>query len=197
MCREDQFLPFLESETRSYLRRLMRRNRILFVDNPISSIQVNEDIIRVAVEPSANRPNIERVFRVDLVLYSGGRSANSGGIGCENVGIEVGKYERITVDKNLRTTSSYPIYAIGDVIGPPSLASSAQQQGRTLCERLFDTDNVMSVNADSNVQDDDDYDISEVDSFFSQDESDSANLFGSLSGWCIGCIILKVDLMLR
>ena len=185
MCREDQFLPFLEAETRAYLKRLMRRNRILFVDNPISSINLSEDIIRVAVEPSPSRPNIERVFRVDLVLYSGGRNANSGGIGCEDVGVEIGKYERITVDKHLRTTSPFPIYAIGDVIGPPGLASSAQQQGRTLCERLFDKDNngPMSLSTDSDTQDDDDFDVSEVDSFFNQDEPESANLFGSISGW--------------
>ena len=185
MCREDQFLPFLEAETRSYLKRLMRRNRILFVDNAISSIQLSDDIIRVAVEPSPSRPNIERVFRVDLVLYSGGRNANSGGIGCEDVGVDIGKYERIIVDKNLRTTSPYPIYAIGDVIGPPGLASSAQQQGRTLVERLFDTGGSPSLTDESDTQDDDDFDISEIDSFFNQDEPESANLFGSLSGWYV------------
>ena len=186
MCREDQFLPFLEAETRSYLKRLMRRNRILFVDNAISSIQLSDDIIRVAVEPSPSRPNIERVFRVDLVLYSGGRNANSGGIGCEDVGVDIGKYERIIVDKNLRTTSPYPIYAIGDVIGPPGLASSAQQQGRTLVERLFDTGGSPSLTDESDTQDEDDFDISEIDSFFNnQDEPESANLFGSLSGWYV------------
>lgn len=41
------------------------------------------------------------------------------------------------MDENFRTVSENSIYAIGDVIGPPGLASAAQQQGRYVAERLF------------------------------------------------------------
>jgi pyruvate/2-oxoglutarate dehydrogenase complex dihydrolipoamide dehydrogenase (E3) component len=66
--------------------------------------------------------------QVDLVLYSGGRDANSEGLGLEAVGVSTKKYGRIAVDKTYKTTSPKSIYAVGDVTGPPGLASSAQQQ---------------------------------------------------------------------
>ena len=61
------------------------------------------------------------MVEADLVLYSGGRDANSEKIGCENVGVEVGKYGRIRVDPDFRTANPR-IFAIGDVIGPPGEA---------------------------------------------------------------------------
>ena len=45
----------------------------------------------------------------------------------------------IQVDENFRTVSENSVYAIGDVIGPPGLASSAQQQGRFVAETLFES----------------------------------------------------------
>lgn len=36
-------------------------------------------------------------LEVDMVLYSGGRDANSEKIGCENVGVKIAKYGRIQV----------------------------------------------------------------------------------------------------
>lgn len=83
-------------------------------------------------EDDGGRKQIE----VDLVLYSGGRDANSEKIGCENVGVEVGKYGRIVVDKDFRTANPR-VFAIGDVIGPPGLASFAQQSARVVTDLLF------------------------------------------------------------
>lgn len=40
-------------------------------------------------------------LEVDMVLYSGGRDANSERIGCENVGVKVGKYGRVQVTNNV------------------------------------------------------------------------------------------------
>lgn len=62
------------------------------------------------------------------------------GLGCENYGIEIGKYGRIIVNPKTRRTTSIAnssIYAIGDVTGLSGLASSAQHQGRTLAHTLF------------------------------------------------------------
>jgi len=83
-------------------------------------------------EDDGGRKQIE----VGLVLYSGGRDANSEKIGCENVGVEVGKYGRIIVDKDFRTANPR-VFAIGDVIGPPGLASFAQQSARVVTDLLF------------------------------------------------------------
>jgi NAD(P) transhydrogenase len=119
-------------------------------------------------------------------LYSGGRNANSHELECESAGIEIGKYERIVVDNDLRTKSLSSIFAIGDVIGPPGLASSAQQQGRQLAERLFDVNSEHFSHLPApaaNEADDDSALDNEVDPFFAEPETTSANLFGSTSGW--------------
>jgi NAD(P) transhydrogenase len=80
-----------------------------------------------------------REVAVDLCLYSGGRDANSEKIGCENVGVEIGKYGRVVVDKDFRTANPR-IFAIGDVVGPPGLASFAQQAARVVTDLLFRTE---------------------------------------------------------
>jgi dihydrolipoamide dehydrogenase len=46
ICKPHQFLPFLEAEMRLYLKNLMKRNRILFVEEDIQSIQVGSRQLR-------------------------------------------------------------------------------------------------------------------------------------------------------
>jgi NAD(P) transhydrogenase len=152
-------------------------------------VQVEADAVKVALEPNPLRPNMrQRIFSVDVVLFSGGRNANSEGLGLENVGVCTGKYSRISVDKAGRTTAPANIYAIGDVIGPPGLASAAQQQGRALVDRLFQSSidfSTPSVLVEEHYEDDED--VTEVDSYFSTAAVEvetlaSKTLFGSLTG---------------
>lgn len=133
-----------------------------------------------------------------MMLYSGGRNANSQNLACEEVGIATGIYERIIVDKQYRTTARpSKVYAIGDVTGPPGLASSAQQQGRALVDRLFHPDSAYveddaedtgsKKEEDAEEEDEAHNDVSEVDSFFVNEDLPpetlpSKNLFGSISG---------------
>ncbi|CAN0504405.1 unnamed protein product, partial [Ectocarpus sp. 12 AP-2014] len=77
-----------------------------------------------------------RRLRVDLVLYSGGRDANSETLGCDAAGVDLARYGRIKVDGSFRT-SNPRVHAIGDVTGPPGLASSAQMGGRAVATYLF------------------------------------------------------------
>lgn len=142
ICPENEFMPFLEVELRETLRRRMKKSHILFVHEPISVIDLEEDCIRVTLLPRVQERELyrrvlpERKLRVDLVLYSGGRTANTDALGCERVGIEIGKYGRVKVDDKGRTSSFQSVYAVGDVTGA-GLASTAQQQGRKVSEILF------------------------------------------------------------
>jgi NAD(P) transhydrogenase len=72
----------------------------------------------------------------DLLLYAEGRDGNSDGIGCERAGVAVGRYGQITVDAEHRT-SNPRVFAVGDVTGPPGLASAALQQGKEVAESLY------------------------------------------------------------
>jgi NAD(P) transhydrogenase len=73
-----------------------------------------------------------RTLEVDAVLIAQGRYGNTEGLGLEAVGISLGERGLIPVDETFRT-SIPTIYAVGDVIGPPSLAATAMEQGRLAC----------------------------------------------------------------
>lgn len=68
-------------------------------------------------------------LEADVLLYALGRLANVDGLHIANAGIELNKHGYITVNALFQTTSPN-IYAVGDVIGGPSLASTSMEQGR-------------------------------------------------------------------
>jgi NAD(P) transhydrogenase len=70
----------------------------------------------------------ETIF-ADKVLCALGRIANVDRLGLEAIGVKTSARGFVEADEHLRT-SVRSIYAVGDVIGPPSLASSAMEQGR-------------------------------------------------------------------
>ena len=76
-------------------------------------------------------------IRPDKVLVSSGRVGNTDGMGLEAAGVKVDDRGRIVVDEYFQTAIP-GIYAVGDVIGPPALASTAMEQGRAAAGRAFD-----------------------------------------------------------
>lgn len=72
----------------------------------------------------------------DALLFSGGRIANTERLGAAEIGVELGHKGRPVVDDNFQTSVPH-IYAAGDVIGFPSLASTAMEQGRVVASHAF------------------------------------------------------------
>ncbi|HEX6496788.1 MAG TPA: Si-specific NAD(P)(+) transhydrogenase [Acidobacteriaceae bacterium] len=72
----------------------------------------------------------------DALLYAVGRSGNVEALNLEKAGIEADSRGRIPVDKDYRTKTPN-IFAVGDVIGFPSLASVSMEQGRIAVARAF------------------------------------------------------------
>ncbi len=68
-------------------------------------------------------------LRADKMLIAQGRIANVEGLGLDAVGVQLSARGLIEVNDELRTNVP-GIYAAGDVIGPPALASAAMEQGR-------------------------------------------------------------------
>jgi NAD(P) transhydrogenase len=68
-------------------------------------------------------------IRPDKVLFAAGRAGNTEGLGLEEAGVQIDDRNRIVVDETFRTTAEW-VYAAGDVIGPPALASVSMEQGR-------------------------------------------------------------------
>ncbi len=84
-------------------------------------------------------------FRTDAVLFAQGREPNSGGLNLAQAGI-ASKDGWIEVDRDFRTSVPH-IYAVGDLIGRPALASTGMEQGRAAVLCAFDGDqHVLAAN---------------------------------------------------
>lgn len=70
-----------------------------------------------------------RELRPDKVLVASGREGDNKGLGLQDAGIALDPRGRIIVDEHFRTGVE-GVYAAGDVIGPPALASVSMEQGR-------------------------------------------------------------------
>jgi NAD(P) transhydrogenase len=75
----------------------------------------------------------------DAVMYSAGRQGATADLNLEAAGLEGDSRGRIHVDEHYRTAVDH-IYAVGDVIGFPSLASSSFEQGRLAAAHAFGLD---------------------------------------------------------
>jgi NAD(P) transhydrogenase len=72
----------------------------------------------------------------DVFFFAAGRQSNSAHIGLERVDIKTDARGTICVDQFFRTNVPN-IYAAGDVIGPPALASTSAEQGRIAVRHAF------------------------------------------------------------
>ena len=72
-----------------------------------------------------------------MVLYAAGRSGATDRLGLSACGIEADPRGRLAVDPVTFQTSQPHIYAAGDVIGFPSLASTSMEQGRLAALHAF------------------------------------------------------------
>ena len=72
----------------------------------------------------------------ERVLFAAGRAGNTDGLSLAEAGVEVDERGRIIVDDRYRT-SAEGIYAAGDVIGHPSLASVSMERARVAICQAF------------------------------------------------------------
>jgi len=87
-----------------------------------------------------------RKIKTETVLIAQGRMGNTQDLGLENIGIKRDDRGLIPVDKNFRTTAPN-VYAVGDVIGAPALASTSMEQGRVATCHAFGIKNKTGHNA--------------------------------------------------
>jgi NAD(P) transhydrogenase len=119
-------LPFLDREIAGLLRRELVRLGIVYVSNDhYASV---ERVVRVPpmVRLTTRGGN---VLEADVLLYAVGRDGNSRGMGLEAIGIVPDARGLLTVNESFQTVHPH-IYAVGDIIGYPALASTSMEQGR-------------------------------------------------------------------
>ena len=76
-------------------------------------------------------------LRPEKVIFATGRVGNTEGLGLDEAGVATDDRGRIVVDDHFRTTAD-GVYAAGDVIGPPALASVSMEQARIAACWAFD-----------------------------------------------------------
>ena len=75
----------------------------------------------------------------DALLYAVGRQGNVDDLNLAAAGVQADARGRIPVDAEYRTTQPH-IFAVGDVVGFPSLASVSMEQGRIAAAHAFGKD---------------------------------------------------------
>ena len=124
--RDNTFLTFAEKSLVDLLIRRMEDSGVEFVWNAwydkIERVPGAEEKARVTLADG-------RTLETDAVIVASGREVASKVLGLEDVGVETTQHGLIKVNE-LFQTSVPSIYAAGDVIGFPALASTSSEQGR-------------------------------------------------------------------
>ena len=127
-------LPFVDSEIIAGLAYQLRRNRVtLRLGEEVSGIEVTngERGERVRIHLASGKRIVS-----EKALYSVGRTGVTGELKLEAAGLEADDRSRIAVNDHDQTELPH-IYAVGDVIGFPSLAATAMEQGRIAAAHAF------------------------------------------------------------
>ncbi|MDD0843242.1 Si-specific NAD(P)(+) transhydrogenase [Pseudomonas sp. Gutcm_11s] len=129
----DQLLSFLDDEISDALSYHLRNNNVL--------IRHNEEYERIEGLDNGVILHLKsgKKIKADCLLWCNGRTGNTDKLGLENIGIKVNSRGQIDVDQQYRTSVSN-IFAAGDVIGWPSLASAAADQGRSAAGSAVEND---------------------------------------------------------
>jgi NAD(P) transhydrogenase len=124
-------LPFLDSEIASALTTAMTRSGIQFHWNErVESCRANADGGFTLKMSSGS------CLCADAALIAAGRTSNTAGLNLGAAGVTTGNRGLIVVDEHFRTEAPH-IYAAGDVIGPPALASTSMEQARRAVRHAF------------------------------------------------------------
>ena len=126
----DRLVPFMDREISRVLEEALEEEGMKVILGQMGAVERTEGSLNVSLEDGA-------VLETDVVLFAAGRVGNTEELRLEQVGVKTDERGRILVDEHYET--SVPgIYAAGDVIGPPALASVSTEQGRVAACHAFD-----------------------------------------------------------
>lgn len=118
-----RLLPFLDAECSAEMAISFQASGMkVLPETSLSSITRDAQGLAVRTVP-------DTVLRPEKVIVAAGRVGNSEDLGLNDVGVDIDERGRIRIDDHYQTTAP-GIYAAGDVIGPPALASASMEQGR-------------------------------------------------------------------
>jgi NAD(P) transhydrogenase len=123
-------LSFLDLEMSTRLKARMEGLGVQFkMPATVASVEVEEGRITLGLQDGGS-------IAAAALLVASGRSSNTANIGLEEVGVKVGDRGRVVVDEHFQTTVP-SIYAAGDCVGFPALASTSMEQARVAVAHAF------------------------------------------------------------
>jgi len=126
-----QIVSFVDSEIRQRLTDQLVKLGLKFLFNDrMTAIEPRKDHVHLTLEKGGK-------LHFEVALIAAGRQSNVQGLGLEQVGVKLGERGLILVDENYQTNIPN-IYAVGDVIGFPALASTSMEQARVAVVQAFD-----------------------------------------------------------
>jgi NAD(P) transhydrogenase len=129
----DSFLDFID---RTLIAEFTQEIREMGVDlrlgSAIEKVEDREGFVEISMDNG-------RHVRAEMLLFAAGRIGATNALNLGLVGLEVDHRGRLEADRTTYQTKIPHIYAAGDVIGHPNLASTSLQQGRVAACHALDT----------------------------------------------------------
>ncbi|SEQ99506.1 NAD(P) transhydrogenase [Rosenbergiella nectarea] len=126
----DRLLAFLDQEMSDSLSYHFWNNGVVIRHNEeFEKVEGVEDGVIMHLKSG-------KKMKADCLLFANGRTGNTDSLSLENAGLEADGRGQIKVN-NMYQTSQPNIFAVGDVIGYPSLASAAYDQGRIAAQAII------------------------------------------------------------
>ena len=127
---KERVLPFVDYEMIQRLQDQLKLIDVKFaLGHKVTAIERQDDHVKLTLDKQST-------MEYDIVLVASGRQSNVQGLALEQIGVNTGNRGLILVNEKFQT--SVPnIYAAGDVIGFPALASTSMEQARVAMTHAF------------------------------------------------------------
>lgn len=132
--KRERLLPFVDAEIVEALSYHLRNHRL--------TMRLNEEVKSVELSEQEGEPHVltrtesGKTIVTECALFSAGRMGATHALALEKAGLSADARGRIAVNDRYQTAVAH-IYAAGDIIGFPSLASVAMEQGRVCAMHAF------------------------------------------------------------
>ncbi|MBL8645193.1 MAG: Si-specific NAD(P)(+) transhydrogenase [Rhodospirillaceae bacterium] len=132
--KRNQLLPFIDREITDNLAHHLQQNR--------ATLRLGEEVkaLDLTTDDKGEKVRITLASGKQIItekaLYSIGRAGATETLNLESAGVKIDDRGRITVNSSYQSSQPH-IYAVGDVIGFPSLASTSMEQGRLAACHAF------------------------------------------------------------
>jgi NAD(P) transhydrogenase len=119
----DRLLSFLDDEITDALSYHLRQQGVVIRhDETYDRVDAGDDGVVLHCKSG-------KKFKTDALLWANGRTGNTQNMGLEDIGLAPNSRGQLDVNKSYQSVLPH-IYAVGDVAGPPALASASYDQGR-------------------------------------------------------------------